>query len=91
MDIRKELIGNVHVVGGTAMIHGFKQAFYHDLHSTLAQDKVLSHLHNDIKFVDSSFKENVAAWVGASVFGTLKGVSSSSQIHRSEWHAVKTI
>lgn len=85
MDIRKTLADNIYLVGGTSMIQGFKETFRRNMLAQIAQDTLMSHLHGNL--IESSFKANVAAWVGASVFGALKGVSSHSQIHRADWIA----
>jgi actin-related protein len=89
MDLRKTLVESVCIVGGTSMIHGFKEAFDRELRLALSKDKMLSHLHEHLKLLDLPFKGNLLAWTGGSVFGTLKGVSSVSEIHRSDWLSQK--
>ena len=67
------------------MIPGFREAFYRELRLALSQDKMLSQLSDHLKLLEIPFKENVLAWTGGSVFGTLKGVSSLTEVHRADW------
>lgn len=63
MDTRKQLLGNVVLVGGTAMAEGLAFRLQQEIKVLLQTDMYKAHLHCEgIKFHSVPAKENFAAW-----------------------------
>lgn len=73
-DVRKQLASNIVLIGGTAMLAGFKHRLVEELihlstNSQRYQSKALSFT-NDFKVHALPCKANVASWLGASIFAS---------------------
>jgi len=97
-DIRKPLISNVLLIGGTAMLPGFRTRLHQELlrvmrtptdHEKRHYSSVLR-LHQFLKLADENggdvFKSNVRAWIGGSLAGTLK--TSGPEVLKERWNGV---
>ncbi|GAB5586411.1 hypothetical protein Unana1_01311 [Umbelopsis nana] len=97
-DIRKPLISNVLLIGGTAMLPGFRTRLHQEMlrvmrtptdHEKRHYSSVLR-LHQFLKLADENggdvFKSNVRAWIGGSLAGTLK--TSGPEVLKERWNGV---
>lgn len=85
IDIRKELCQNMYLTGGLAMIPNLKTRLLDHLERAFKSDPSLSPLSQSLNFLISSFKPNVTAWMGGSIFGHLKGIKATREILQSDW------
>lgn len=91
LDCRKELAANVIIVGGTAMLPGFKHALLTEVKMLLNDPQYSSKLPlKEIKIHNPPAKENYVAWLGAAAFGATEAVPSRS-ITKDQYHAMKYI
>jgi len=78
IDCRKELAASLVLVGGTAMMHGFKARLNQELKSLLATEKY-QHLKIDtFKVFQPPAKANYVAWLGGAIFGATDVVVTRS-------------
>jgi actin-related protein 10 len=73
VDIRAALLGNILLLGGTAMIPGFRERFLDQLKNDLSTDPSYANLSslikiNGVKFVSTYFPPNMMSWIGGSVY-----------------------
>lgn len=79
IDTRKELASNIIIMGGTAMLPGFKHSLLSEIKMLLNDPKYSSQLPlKEIKFHSPPAKENFVAWLGAAAFGATEAVPSRS-------------
>lgn len=71
-DVRKLLASNIVIIGGTSMLPGFKHRIMKELKSLATSNRFKSSMHFDeFAFHNlTTCKENYAAWLGASIFGS---------------------
>lgn len=75
VDVRAAMLGNVFLIGGTAMIPGFPQRVVEELRFALRNDNEFAGLSSATappqelaQLVVPYFPRNMVAWVGASIF-----------------------
>ncbi|XP_054716321.1 actin-related protein 10-like [Uloborus diversus] len=79
IDTRKELASNVIIMGGTAMLPGFKHSLLTEIKMLLDDPRYSSRLPlKEIKIHSPPAKENYIAWLGAAAFGATEAVPSRS-------------
>jgi hypothetical protein len=81
IDIRKELISNIMLIGGVASIPGFNKRFLYELRRKLVYDKrylKMQKLQGNINLVSSIFPAVHCAWTGASLIGGLSGLKGNA-------------
>ncbi|KAF8786801.1 actin-related protein 10-like [Argiope bruennichi] len=79
IDTRKELANNVIIMGGTAMLPGFKHSLLTEIKMLLDDPRYSSKLPlKEIKIHNPPAKENYVAWLGAAAFGATEAVPSRS-------------
>ncbi|KAG2186898.1 hypothetical protein INT44_003125 [Umbelopsis vinacea] len=95
-DIRKPLVSNVLLIGGTAMLPGFRTRLHQELlrvmRSPTESEKrhysSVLRLHQYLTFADENggdvFKSNVRAWIGGSLAGSLK--TSGPEVLKERWN-----
>ncbi|XP_035206210.1 actin-related protein 10-like isoform X2 [Stegodyphus dumicola] len=91
IDTRRELANNVIIMGGTAMLPGFKHSLLTEVKMLLDDPRYSSRLPlKEIKIHNPPAKENYVAWLGASAFGGTEAVPSRS-ITRDQYRQTKYI
>ncbi|KAI2805816.1 Actin- protein 10 [Blomia tropicalis] len=72
VDCRRQLASNIVLIGGTAMLPGFKHRLFKEIKHLTTNSKRYKQLSfaNDFKFHKLPCKENYACWLGASIFAT---------------------
>lgn len=79
IDTRKVLAENIIIMGGTAMLPGFKHSLLEEVKSLLQDPRYCSRLPlKEIKVHSPPAKENYVAWLGAATFGATEAVASRS-------------
>lgn len=69
VDMRKVLAENIVIIGGGAMVAGFKARLKEELNERLKSEKYKNKLHVDkFKFHTPPSKENYTAWLGGKCF-----------------------
>ncbi|ORX52226.1 actin-like ATPase domain-containing protein [Piromyces finnis] len=70
-DIRKSLLQNILLIGGTSMLPGFCYRVSQELKERLKEDH-LENLVKEVTIIRSKFPANTATWIGGSILGSLK-------------------
>uniref|UniRef100_A0A2R5LJA1 Putative actin-related protein 10 n=1 Tax=Ornithodoros turicata TaxID=34597 RepID=A0A2R5LJA1_9ACAR len=71
MDARKKLAENIVVMGGTAMLPGFRHRLLNELHQLVKDPDYKRRMKISVfKFHNPPCKENYTAWLGASIYGS---------------------
>lgn len=79
IDIRKSLMENIILIGGTSMIMGLASRIKSELQTLLETEIYKSKLFvKDIKFHKAPTKQNFTAWLGGSIYGGTDLVLSKS-------------
>lgn len=79
IDIRRHLAENVVLMGGSAMLPGFRHRFIMEIKHLLASNQYKSKLPlTGIKVHSPPAKENYVAWLGASLYGATDVVTMGS-------------
>lgn len=91
IDTRRELAENIIVVGGTGMATGFKSRLLNEL-KHLAKDPIYkSRLFiNTFKMHIPLVKENIASWLGGSIFGATDMLPLRA-LTKEKYFAIKTV
>ncbi|XP_023234542.1 actin-related protein 10-like [Centruroides sculpturatus] len=77
-DVRVALAENIIVMGGTAMLPGFKHRLMTEIKLLLTQKRYANLPIKSIKFHNPPCKENYTAWLGAAIFGATDAISKRS-------------
>lgn len=77
-DIRRALAENIIIMGGTAMLPGFKHRLLMEIKLLLTQKRYSNLPIKSIKFHNPPSKENYTAWLGAAIFGATDAISKRS-------------
>lgn len=68
VDLRKSLAENILIMGGTAMMPGFKARLREELYDRLASDRYKNKLHIEkFMFLTPPAKDNYTAWLGGNI------------------------
>ena len=79
LDTRKELAGNIIMIGGTTMQLGFKARVFQELKLLMEEQNYKERLKiTDFKLHVPLGQANYASWVGASIFGATDAISTRS-------------
>ena len=89
LDLRKEVTGQICIVGGCAVIEPLVSRLEHELTMAFTLDQKLQNL--KLVFRNSSFSPLVASWTGASVYSSLNGVGLTSKITLQEFERVEAL
>lgn len=82
-DLRKSLIENILLIGGTSMLPGFSLRVSQELKEELNECNY-SFLAKKVKIIRSKFPANTATWIGGSILGSLK--YEGQEITIDEWN-----
>lgn len=70
MDVRRQLLENIVLIGGSAMVQGLKSRLRDEILDLVKSDWYKDKLFIDcVKFHSLPAKENFAAWLGGSIYG----------------------
>jgi len=79
IDTRKELASSIIIMGGTAMLPGFKHSLITEIKMLLDDPRYSSRLPlKEMKIHTPPAKDNYVAWLGAAAFGATEAVPSRS-------------
>eukprot|EP00027_Filamoeba_sp_ATCC50430_P015005 CAMPEP_0168572072 /NCGR_PEP_ID=MMETSP0413-20121227/17724_1 /TAXON_ID=136452 /ORGANISM="Filamoeba nolandi, Strain NC-AS-23-1" /LENGTH=224 /DNA_ID=CAMNT_0008605067 /DNA_START=617 /DNA_END=1287 /DNA_ORIENTATION=+ len=90
-DTRLELLSNIILIGGGAMMKGLKNRLYAEIKQLIRESQTfeeLRALENHISFTKIPFSGASLAWVGASVVGSLE-YSNNNALTRENYQAAK--
>lgn len=92
-DIRKQLISNIILVGGSSMLPGIKSRILSQvlaLCEHIEKYRSLLSLHKDAKFVALAFNSDICAWVGASLIGNSQ-IKTAFDINASDFDSDNSV
>ena len=78
MDIRAQLVQNVVICGGAAMLRGLLPRLAQEMQKSLKQHKALAALASKLQITPLDFAPICASWTGGAIFGSLEGIPEYS-------------